>query len=114
LTRLVERRRSNYALWSELIQDAPGTRALFPQLPAHAAPYVFPIWVADPELKYRAVRAHGVPVFRWDIAWPTVPRLPDDVGHAWLSEVFQLGCHQDLSAGDIERMAAIVRRLLQP
>jgi perosamine synthetase len=110
--RLIERRRANYALWSRLTSDLPEARVLFPELPQAAAPYVFPLQVRDPEAKYQALRAQGVPIFRWDIAWPGIPSLEGDEGRGWLTEVFQLGCHQDLAEPDVAQMASVVRRVL--
>jgi hypothetical protein len=95
------------------MEGVAGAQPLFPVLPDAAAPYVFPLKVKDPEAKYHAIRTSGIPVFRWDIAWPGMPLLEGDEGRAWQTEVFQLGCHQDLSESDISRLAAAVRQLLE-
>jgi perosamine synthetase len=108
---LIERRRSNYRLWSEEVQGLRNTRPLIPDLPSGAVPYVFPLVVEDPEAKYKELRAQGVPIFRWDVAWPNIPVLPKDHGRRWLTQVFQLGCHQDLDADDIRYLASVVRRV---
>ena len=113
LTGLIERRRTNYALWVRSMQGVLEAQPLFPVLPDAAVPYVFPLRVKNPEAKYQAIRASGIPVFRWDIVWPNTPVLDADEGKAWQSEVFQLGCHQDLSESDILRLAVIVRQLLE-
>lgn len=106
---LIERRRANYSLWTRLTKGLTQAEPLFPVLPPAAAPYVFPLRVRNPEAKYQAIRARGVPVFRWDVVWPGVPDLPGDAGRRWQTEVFQLGCHQDLDEADITRLAEIVR-----
>lgn len=110
--RIVQQRRSNYAIWCAALRGIDGAEPLFPQLPEGAVPYVFPLRVARPEPAYRALREQGVPVFRWDVAWPGVPTIEGDHGRRWLSEVFQLGCHQDLSEADVTRLAVIVRAAL--
>jgi dTDP-4-amino-4,6-dideoxygalactose transaminase len=112
--RLIEGRRTNYALWARLLQDVDGAQPLFAELPDAAAPYVFPLRVSDPEAKYQAFRASGIPVFRWDVVWPNTPSIEGDEGRLWQTEIFQLGCHQDLSQSDIQRLAAAVRRLVEP
>jgi hypothetical protein len=111
--RLIERRRANYAYWSRSMMGIAGVEPLFPTLAEGAVPYVFPLWVRDAEAAYPLLRAAGVPIFRWDIAWPGVPELPGDQGKKWLSAVFQLGCHQDLEEEDMLRLAPLVKRLLQ-
>ncbi len=110
--RIVTRRRENYARMCELLATLPGARPLRPDLPPDAAPYVFPLYVDDPERVYQPMRRAGIPLFRWDEIWPSTPDLPDDVGLEWGTHVFQLGCHQDLTPGDLEAMAAVVRNIL--
>jgi perosamine synthetase len=111
--RIIANRRRNYALLSKLLSGIPSSKPLMPTLPEHAVPYVFPLRVQDPERKYQALRAAGVPIFRWDVIWPGTPTLPGDQGLHWANEVFQLGCHQDLSEEDIGDIAAIVRRVIE-
>ena len=108
--RIVSARRRNYSRFAVAFEGAVGARALFPNLPAGAVPYVFPLWVDDPTLAYPAVRRLGVPLYRWDIVWPGTPVLPGDAGPAWSTHVFQLVCHQDMTEEDIDLVAAAVRR----
>ena len=107
--RLVGVRRANYRLFAEKLSQVPGLRPLFPKLPGGAAPYVFPLWVDTPDELYPALRASGVPLFRWDIRWPGTPVLADDAAASWASHVFQLACHQDMTGSDV---SAIVTTLL--
>lgn len=110
--RIVTLRRRNYVLLGNLVADLRGVRALRPDLPDTATPYVFPLWVDDPERIYQRVRRAGIPVFRWDEVWPGCPELESDHGRNWATHVFQLGCHQDLAPGDLERMVATLDSLL--
>ena len=103
--RIVANRRRNYLHLAKLVENLPGTHALMPRLPDACAPYVFPLWVDEPERTYQRVRAAGIPVFRWDELWPSTPTLVGDSGFQWALHVFQLGCHQDLRPTDIARMA---------
>jgi dTDP-4-amino-4,6-dideoxygalactose transaminase len=109
--RIVSLRRRNYGHLLELVAGLPGTRPLFPVLPEAAAPYVFPLFVDKPDRYYQRVRAAGIPIFRWDDCWPTTPIIEGDRGVAWATQVFQLGCHQDLAPDDLERVAAALRRI---
>ena len=110
--RIVANRRRNYVLLVEGISEIPGVRALAPALPPDAAPYVFPLWVDHPERIYHKVRKAGIPVFRWDEVWPSRPDLDDDHGRLWATNVFQLGCHQDLAPADIAAMVAALEALI--
>ena len=107
--RIVETRRRNFHLLAERLAGADGLSVLTDSLPGSAVPYVFPIWVDDPDRSYHVLRGKGVPIFRWDILWPGVPSLPRDIGLKWSRHVFQLGCHQDLSEADIASIALMVR-----
>lgn len=98
--RVVEPRRAHYAALAGAFAGKPGLRPLFPALPQHCAPYVFPLWVDHPDPVYRQLRALGVPVSRWDWLWPGVPDMPGDQGKTWSRHVLQLHCHQDMSEQD--------------
>ncbi|WP_326539113.1 DegT/DnrJ/EryC1/StrS family aminotransferase [Pseudorhodoferax sp.] len=102
---IIAQRARNFARFAQLLADLPGGRPLFNQSSQPTAPYVFPFWVDDAERIYHALRAEGVPVFRWDRLWPGTPQLPGDAGPDWSHHVLQLLCHQDLSAQDIDHAA---------
>jgi dTDP-4-amino-4,6-dideoxygalactose transaminase len=110
--RIVECRRGNYELLAESLTNMPGARPLFPTPSLNCAPYVFPLWVDEPERVYPIARARGIPVLRWDNQWPTTPTLPGDAGLDWATHVLQLGCHQDLAHSDILRMAQTLRSII--
>ena len=110
-SRIVELRRRNYQLLATLLADVPGAAPLSVELPESAVPYVFPLRVERPVERYRALRAEKVPLFRWDQIWPGTPTLEGDHGCAWSTEMFQLGCHQDLTEDAIREIATTVRRV---
>lgn len=111
--RIVEVRRRNYRLLAELFHAVRGARAMTPDLPESAVPYVFPLWIDAPERCYQPIRRSGVPVFCWDVLWPGVPVIPGDVGLTWSPHVLQIGCHQDLSEEDIHAIADRVRTIVE-
>lgn len=107
--RIAELRRAHYRWLGEALAGLQGLRPLLPQLPDDAVPYVFPIWVRQPDPGYQALRAQRIPVFRWDRLWPGVPELPGDEGVGWSHHVIQLACHQDLSRRDLDRIVHAVK-----
>lgn len=113
-SRIVVNRRRNYRALASRLSRIDGAHALCPQLPDNATPYVFPLYVDDPEASYQQLRAAGVPIFRWDEVWPGTPVLDGDHGLDWAFHVFQLGCHQDLSLQDIELLGTAVCELIRP
>ena len=112
--RIIAHRRRNYVALASKLSRIDGAHALRPDLPADATPYVFPLYVHDPEASYQRLRSAGVPLFRWDEVWPGTPVLEGDHGLDWAHRVFQLGCHQDLSLDDIEAISTTVSSLIRP
>jgi perosamine synthetase len=111
--RNVECRRRNYALLSKLFPANAELRPLFPDLSDNSAPYVFPLWVQNPDPGYAQLRAMQFPVSRWDRLWPGVPVMTSDAGIGWSHHVLQLACHQDLQEDDIRRMAEVLTALFR-
>ncbi len=111
LHRVVSARRRHYLDLLERLSSLCGARPLLPALEEHAVPYVFPLWVDDPEPRFRAARARGLPVFRWDWLWPSTPEIPGDEGWQRARHVFQLPCHQDLSRSDLDWMTATLHQI---
>ena len=109
--RIARRRRANFQQLHAALAQAPGARVLF-NLQASDVPYALPLWVDDADRVYHALRAAGMPVFRWDRVWEGTPTLAADEGPRWRRHVLQLLCHQDLSDADTALMASTVRRLL--
>lgn len=107
--RIVLNRRANYLALVELFQNTPGCRPLMADLPEYAAPYVFPLWVDDPETKYQQLRQAKVPLYRWDWLWPDTPAYAGDPGMAWSRHVFQLPCHQDLTPKQLAWLATTIK-----
>ncbi len=103
--RIVARRRQHYERLARGLSGHTGLRPLRPHLPADCAPYVFPLWVDQPDPGYVDLRRR-MPVFRWDRMWPEVPSLPGDHGRRWSHHVLQLACHQDMSDADIDNFVA--------
>jgi perosamine synthetase len=113
---IITQRQQNFSRYAAYFAQVLGARPLFPITPDIAdstAPYVFPLWVDEPNAIYQAVRALKLPIFRWDRIWPNTPALPEDNGPLWSHHVLQLLCHQDLSAADIDYTAQVVLDLLQ-
>ncbi len=101
---IITRRQENYLAYSRHFAHQQGARPLFDPVGEErqpVAPYVFPLWVDDPDPVYHEARSRSLPVFRWDRLWPGTPSQPQDAGARWSRHVLQLLCHQDLSDDDI-------------
>lgn len=93
---------------AQLLAGHRDLRPLHLRLPEGAAPYVFPLWVGNPDPGYFTLRQMGIPISRWDWPWPETPAIPMDCGPGWSHHILQLACHQDLSDADVDAIAAAV------
>lgn len=109
-SRIIAHRRSNYERLNRLLEGIPGTHAISPRLPPGAVPYVYPLWSENPDERFLALWAEGIPAFRWDRLWPGTPVIANDSGLDWSRHVIQLPCHQDLSERDIDLVHETLRR----
>ena len=110
--RVITRRRENFLAYDKLLRNIDGASPVFSSLPADSVPYVFPLWVDDPDHLYRELRAQRLPVFRWDRIWHGTTKIDGDIGPLWSHHVLQLLCHQDISGSDIERIALAITTIL--
>lgn len=109
--RIVALRRMHYAGYTSAFAGRNRVRGLCPELPSNAAPYVFPLWLDEPEEVYQELRRLQIPVYRWDRLWPGTPSIAGDAGTDWSCHVIQLACHQDLLAAQRERIVDTVLEL---
>lgn len=90
-------RRNNYRFWLDAIARLPGIRPLFPDLPASAVPYVFPVVVDAPERIFPVLKNLGFPIYRWEYLGPSDCAVSRGYGLS----LWQLPCQQLLT--DTER-----------
>ena len=109
--RIVSRRRENYSFFAHALSGLPGMHPLLANLPTECAPYVFPLWVDQPDPGYLELRRLEFPVSRWDRLWPTVPRIEGDFGIKWSNHVLQLACHQDLTVAELQQMVTTLKQI---
>lgn len=108
LAPLVDGRRRNYRWWAEAVAGLAGARALFPELPAGCAPYMFPLEISMPDPFFFALKRAGLPVWRWD------DMAVSDCGVAdrYRLHLLHLPCHQGLSGAQMTWMTSLVKEVL--
>ena len=100
--RLVQQRRANYLLLQQSLDGLPGCRALHAQLPDGACPWMFPLWVEQPEPVFARLLDAGVPVTRFaQSLWPGVDDQVCANSAALSRHVLAFPCHQGLGAGEV-------------
>lgn len=108
----IDQRRTNFLTYLDAFRVSERAHPLFSTLPDNAVPYVFPLWVDDPDRVYAAIRARQLPVLRWDRLWPGTPEFAGDFGGYWSRHVLQLLCHQSLSSFDVTLISYEINSLL--
>lgn len=109
--RIVSGRREKYLYFTHAFSGLAGMHPLLPVLPTNCAPYVFPLWVNQPDPGYAELRRLEFPVSRWDRLWPTIPIIEDDSGIDWSRHVLQIACHQDLTSDELQRMVDTLKQV---
>lgn len=114
--RIVRQRQANHNALVNGLTGLRGARPLFGHAPDNSAPYVMPLWVEDAaraDRVYAALRAAGLPVFRWDRLWPGTREWPADSDVDWRFKVIQMLCHQSLCHVDITTMCAHTQKVFE-
>ena len=109
VTRLARVRRQNYSALVAGLQSFKGCYPLFPELPAGTIPYVLPLILRDPAHAFPALKAHRVPMFRWE----GIDGLGCNVTDAYVTQLIQLPCHQELRPDDIDWILDQLRRVTE-
>lgn len=104
---VARQRRENYQRWSAATRDLPHCRPLFPDLPADAIPYMFPLRIDAPATQFHALKHRGLPIWRWDsIAASSCP-----TAHDYRLHLLHLPCHPSLSNAELDWMIATVQKV---
>lgn len=106
---LVSRRRANFQRWLSAIDAVPGCHALYPELPEHVVPYMFPLYIERPEPAFYQLKHLGVPVWRWD----EMARSDCPVATDYRLHLLHLPCHQSLSDAEMNWLLTAVAKVLR-
>lgn len=110
---LAHRRRDTYQKLHAAFARLPNSRPLFEVLPIQIVPWVYPLYVNNPEKHFHNLKNQGVPIWRFgefldvDVNEKTCPVSVDYSRH-----VFQFPCHQSLTDADIDWMINKVTQAL--
>ena len=105
---IVARRRANFLQWAAAVQGLQQAHAPWQRLGAHDTPYMFPLFIHQPEQRFPALKAAGLPIWRWDSLAQSHCATAAD----YRLRLLQLPCHQALSEADLAWMFATLRTIL--
>lgn len=104
LRRLAKLRRQNYLQWLQAMESLDGCRPLFPVLPEHCVPYMFPLLIEQSQNDFATLKGLGVPIWRWD----EMAASNCEVAASYRLRLLHLPCHQELSPDDMIWMTTAV------
>jgi dTDP-4-amino-4,6-dideoxygalactose transaminase len=108
LTSAASRRRANYAYLLESLGDHVAVP--FAELPPGASPFVFPLETTSKARVVSRLAESGIYAFDfWSLAHPALERADSARLAALRDRIVGLPVHQELRAGDLERIAAAAR-----
>lgn len=106
--RSISRRREIYAQYAKGLAAISGGRPLRPDLPEGVVPYVFPFVLNEPETGFPALRAAGVPIYRWE----DVEESCATARH-YKTHLVQFPCHQSLKEREVVELISTIREVLE-
>jgi dTDP-4-amino-4,6-dideoxygalactose transaminase len=110
--RIAVSRRNNYTILLEALSGLSGCRPLFNKLPDGVVPYVFPLFVEEPEKFFKPLKNHGVPVIRFgEFLWQGMDMDTCPVSISLSKQVFQLPCHQELTPAELDWMIKEIKEI---
>ncbi len=107
------RRRENYEYFIDSAKAWKQARPLFPTLPAGVVPYMFALELKMPAQQFPALKAAGVPMYRWEHKHPDFHPAICAVGARYAKSVIQLPVHQSLTDEETERISHTLFDLLR-
>ena len=108
VARLADRRRQNYLRWVQAVAGLPCCRALFPELPAYAVPYMFPLLLDYPHAHFYPLKHLGMPIWRWDDIATSACLTATD----YRLRLLHLPCHQELTPNQMNWMTSAVSKTM--
>lgn len=108
LSNAIRRRQVNYRRWLQAVAELPGCRPLYPELPEHVVPYMFPLYIEHPMPHFYWLKQLAVPVWRWDEM--AVSACP--VAANYRLHLLHLPCHQSLSEDEMGWMLTAVAKVI--
>src|SRR5262249_46022318 len=109
---VVERRRRNF--FHLLGQLRTTGQPVFPELPAGTCPLFYPMIVKSKQAVLERLWARGLQAIDfWGRGHPTVPEGAFPETDELRRTVLEIPCHQDLSPATVDRVAQVVREVVE-
>lgn len=106
-------RRSHYQRLQTELAGLPGCHALHAVLPERVYPWVFPLYVEQPEAVFDRLKRDGVPIIRFaEYLWEGVDATVCSASAELSRHVLQFPCHQELQEQELNWMIDKIKTAL--
>lgn len=110
---VAQQRRQNYQTITTSLATLPNCHPLFPKLPEHTVPWVFPLYVDHPEKYFLSLKQQGVPVWRFgEFLDSAVTENVCPISVEYSKHIFQFPCHQSLTSNELHWMLKRITQIL--
>lgn len=103
------RRQANYRRWLQAVAGLPNCHPLYPELPEHVVPYMFPLYIDHPMPHFYWLKQLAVPVWRWD----EMAISDCTVAQDYRLHLLHLPCHQALNDDEMNWMVTALENVLR-
>ncbi|MGR8932728.1 MAG: DegT/DnrJ/EryC1/StrS family aminotransferase, partial [Gammaproteobacteria bacterium] len=90
-------RRKHYIQLLEGIREIQYLTPLFPELPDHVIPYMFPVILDSERTNFGRLKRAGIPIWRWE----ELAESDCAISQHYRLHLLQLPCHQDLTTTEM-------------
>lgn len=108
---LIEKRRNNYNYLADALRECSAYHPLKETLGTSTVPYVFPLYVENPDPGFYKLRSAGVPLMRWEFVSDGVDESTCQVSFLYSRHLIQIPCHQALDREEIDWMIDTIKQV---
>jgi hypothetical protein len=106
-------RRQNYQKLHQALAQLPNSRPLFSHLPNNTVPFVYPLYVENPQKYFKPLKMLGVPIWRFgEFLAPEVTQETCPISIDYSAHLFQFPCHQSLKPEELDWMIEQITQTL--
>jgi perosamine synthetase len=105
LNAIAAKRRDNFLYFLDSARGWKQARPIFTELPDGTVPYMFPLELKMPTTQFAALKAKGVPMYRWEHRHPDFHPALCAVGARYATSLIQLPVNQSLTDEEAETIS---------
>lgn len=107
-------RRINYQKIHQSLSSLPNCNPLFSELPEQIIPFVYPLYVNNPEYYFKKLKMLGIPIWRFgEFLDSEVTEQIFPISVEYSQHIFQFPCHQSMTEQELDWMLDTISQTLK-